>query len=302
MRVRSILSALPLALSLVFATAGAAPAAAPQPDVARGPRIYKLPYPSGMTFNMCQGNNQGTHTGNGQYAWDFCMPIGTPVTASRGGTVKMIRQDFTEHGQGPAFADKNNYVVVDHGDGTSALYMHLMHMGVRVQVGQHVDAGQLLAYSGNTGWTGGPHTHFMVMKSSPYDYYAPSLPVAFADVPENGGVPTNGMRLPSGNAAIDPSFILAACDTSSDGVNGFKSYWVENFKPSDVWSGADPGAVSFGGVDSWQFFKVIAPQKGSRLMVRVAATGGIGYVPAEDVGPTGTPPVNGSCRPGGSQD
>ncbi len=311
MQTRTLASAFPLALSLLFASAAPAPAASPlavlsapasAPDVPRGPRIYKLPYPAGFTFTMCQGNNQGSHTGNGQYAWDFCMPIGTPLTASRGGTVKWIRQEFTEHGQGPAFADKNNYVVVDHGDGTSAIYMHLMHNGVRVQPGQHVDAGQLLAYSGNTGWSGGPHTHFMVMQSSAYDWYAPSLPVAFAGVPGNG-VPTDGMRLPSDNSAIDPSLVLPPCDLGDQtGPNGFKPFWVESFRPSAVWSGSDAGAVQFGPVGSWQFFQVVTPQTGSRLKVRVAATGGLAFVPASDVGPSGPPPPNGACRPGGSAD
>jgi murein DD-endopeptidase MepM/ murein hydrolase activator NlpD len=304
MKLRSLASAFPLALTLLFGSVAPAPAAAPvpAPSVPRGPKIYKLPYPAGYTFTMCQGNNQGSHTEHGQYAWDFCMPIGTPVTASRGGTVKFIRQDFTEHGVGPAFADKNNYVVVDHGDGSSAIYMHLMHDGVRVRIGQHVDTGQLLAYSGNTGWTGGPHTHFMVMESSAYDWYAQSLPVAFASVPGDG-VPTNGMRLPSDNAAIDPSLVLPPCDLGDQaGANGFKPFWVESFRPSAVWSGPDAGAIQFGPVASFDFFQVLAPQAGARLKVRVASTGGIGYVPAADVGPSGPPPVNGSCRPGGSQD
>jgi len=313
MQLRSLAAALPLALTLIFSTASPAPAAgpvsvlsaaAPAPDNApRGPRIYKLPFPAGYSFTMCQGNNQGSHTGHGQYAWDFCMPIGTPVVASRGGTVKWIRQEFTEHGQGVAFADKNNYVVVDHGDGTSAMYMHLMHNGVRVQPGQHVDTGQLLAYSGNTGWSGGPHTHFMVMQSSDYDWYAQSLPVAFADVPDNGGSPVNGMRLASGNAALDPSLVLPPCDGGDQlGVNSFKPFWVESYRPSAVWSGNSPAALQFGPVGTFQFFQVLAPQTGSRLQVRVAATGGMAYVPAADVGPSGPPPANGSCRPAGSQD
>ncbi|HLG70816.1 MAG TPA: M23 family metallopeptidase [Chloroflexota bacterium] len=316
MKVRSLVSALPLALSLVAASAAPAPAAgslaifgatAPAPETdstPRGPRIYKLPYPAGFTFTMCQGNNQGSHTENGKYAWDFCMPIGTPVVASRAGTVKMIRQDFTEHGVGPAFADKNNFVVVDHGDGTSALYMHLMHMGVKVSVGQHVETGQLLAYSGNTGWSGGPHTHFMVMQSSAYDYYSPSLPVAFADVPDNGGVPLDGMRLASGNASIDPSLILPACDLGrqAGGANGFKPFWVESFRPTAVYSGTGADAVQFGPVSSFQFFQVLAPQSSPRLLVRVAQTGGTAYVPAADVGPSGPPPPNGSCQPGGTTD
>jgi len=313
MQLRPFAAALPLALTLMFTTVSPAPAAGPLsllsapaslPDsTPRGPRIYKLPYPAGYTFTMCQGNNQGSHTERGGYAWDFCMPIGTPVTASRGGTVKWVRQDFTEHGQGPAFADKNNYVVVDHGDGTSAIYMHLMHNGVRVQPGQHVDTGQLLAYSGNTGWSGGPHTHFMVMQSSAYDWYAQSLPVAFADVPDNGGVPLNGMRLPSGNAAIDPGLALPACNGGDrTGPDGFKPFWVESFRPSGVWSGNDPGALQFGPTGAFQFFQVLSPQTGARLKVRVAASGGMAYVPAGDVGPSGPPPANGNCRPGGTQD
>lgn len=311
MELRSLVSAIPLAFGLVLASAAPAPAAQPlavlspaAPDnTPRGPRIYKLPYPAGFTFTMCQGNNQGSHTENGKYAWDFCMPIGTPVVASRGGTVRMLRQEFTEHGVGPAFADKNNFVVVDHGDGTSALYMHLMHKGVRVQVGQHVETGQLLAYSGNTGWSGGPHTHFMVMQASAYDYYAPSLPVAFADVTDNAGVPTNGMRLRSGNAAIDPALLLPPCDLDGQStVNGFKPFWVESFRPSAVFSGPGPDAVKFGPMDSFQYFQVLAPQDGSRLKVRVAQTGGLAYVPAADVGPSGSPPPNGACRPRGTAD
>jgi murein DD-endopeptidase MepM/ murein hydrolase activator NlpD len=309
MRVRSLFSALPLALTLAFAMATPAPAAAPAHQSAGaydaplpGSRVYKLPFAQGTTFSMCQGHNQGSHTENGEYAWDFCMPIGTPVLAARGGTVKFVQQQFTANGQGAAFADKNNYVVIDHGDGTSALYMHVMHDGVTVKVGQKVNSGDLIAYSGNTGWSSGPHTHFMVMQSSAYDYYAPSMPVAFVDVPGDG-VPTDGQRVTSGNAAIDPSLLLPPCDSpNTASTSGFKPYWVENFKPSTVWSGSDGGAVSFGGVDSWNYFQVLAPQSGSRLLVRVAATGGTAYVAAGDVGPSGPPPVNGSCRPSGTQD
>src|SRR5579884_2271394 len=295
MSLKPPLLAFVLAVCAAFAAVTPAPAAtplavlsatAPVPDnTPRGPKIYKLPYPAGFTFTMCQGNNQGSHTGNGKYAWDFCMPIGTPVTASRGGTVKWVRQDFMEHGHG-----------------TSAIYMHLMHNGVRVKPGQRVETGQLLAYSGNTGWSGGPHTHFMVMQSSSYDWYAPSSPVAFAGVPGNG-VPTTGMRLPSDNAPIDPALILPPCDLGTDaGLKGFTPFWVESFRPSAVWSGPDAAAVQFGLVGSWEFFQVVAPQSGSRLKVRVASTGGVAYVPAADVGPSGPPPPDGSCRPGGSAD
>ena len=143
----------------------------------------------------------------------------------------------------------------------------------------------------------------MVMQSSAYDWYAQSLPVAFADVPGNGGVPTNRVRLASGNAGLDASLVLPPCDGGEQaGTNGVKPSWVESFRPSAVWSGNGSTAVQFGPVSPFQFFQVLGTQSGSRLQVRVAASGGVGYVPAGDVGPSGPPPANGACRPGGRQD
>ena len=53
-----------------------------------------------------------------------------------------------------------NLVVVDHGGGVSTAYGH--NTSVAVGVGQQVAQGQLIAYSGNTGHSTGPHVHFEV--------------------------------------------------------------------------------------------------------------------------------------------
>ena len=53
-----------------------------------------------------------------------------------------------------------NLVVVDHGNGISTAYGH--NTSVTVGVGQSVAQGQLIAYSGNTGHSTGPHVHFEV--------------------------------------------------------------------------------------------------------------------------------------------
>ena len=53
-----------------------------------------------------------------------------------------------------------NLVVVDHGNGVSTAYGH--NTSVAVGVGQSVAQGQLIAYSGNTGHSTGPHVHFEV--------------------------------------------------------------------------------------------------------------------------------------------
>jgi N-acetylmuramoyl-L-alanine amidase len=68
----------------------------------------------------------------------------------------------------------------------------------------------------------------------------------------------------------------------------FKPFWVENFAPTGVWSAAD-GGMQFGTAARWSFFQVVQPQEGSRLFVRVAATGNVAYVDARDVGPSGAP-------------
>jgi len=81
---------------------------------------------------------------------DLAVPSGTPVVASAAGTV-IVAGWMGGYG---------NLVVVDHGGSISTAYGH--NSTVTVGVGQHVMQGQLIAYSGNTGHSTGPHVHFEV--------------------------------------------------------------------------------------------------------------------------------------------
>ena len=89
---------------------------------------------------------------------DLAVPNGTPVVAAAAGTV-IVAGWLGGYG---------NLVVVDHGNGISTAYGH--NTSVTVGVGQSVAQGQLIAYSGSTGHSTGPHVHFEVrINGSPVD-------------------------------------------------------------------------------------------------------------------------------------
>lgn len=122
--------------------------------------LYQFPFEHGRKFRVGQGfKGKTTHFGQNLYAVDFDMPEGTPVCAARDGVVVEIKQDSSRNGRKP---EDNNYLLVYHSDGTIGNYGHLQQSGVTVRVGDQVKAGDLLALSGNTGFSSGPHLHFDV--------------------------------------------------------------------------------------------------------------------------------------------
>ncbi|SFX22664.1 Murein DD-endopeptidase MepM and murein hydrolase activator NlpD, contain LysM domain [Thermoactinomyces sp. DSM 45891] len=88
---------------------------------------------------------------------DFRTPIGTPIYAADSGRVVLVKSNPGGYG---------NYVVIAHGNNISTLYAHMKRSGITVSVGQSVQKGQLIAYSGNEGRSSGPHLHFEVHKGS----------------------------------------------------------------------------------------------------------------------------------------
>lgn len=81
---------------------------------------------------------------------DISVGYGTPVVAAYDGWVTM-----TEYHGGYGYT-----VRIDHGGGISTDYCHLSEFNV--QVGDWVNAGDVIAYSGSSGVSTGPHLHFMV--------------------------------------------------------------------------------------------------------------------------------------------
>ena len=119
-----------------------------------------------MSFVVGQGNcSDGSHNSSSivRYAYDFLMPIGTPVVAAGSGTVVLVESGFFDDNGTPG---QENYINVEHGDGTIAAYVHLTHDGVFVNVGDPVRFGDVIGMSGNTGDSSEPHLHFHVQDCS----------------------------------------------------------------------------------------------------------------------------------------
>lgn len=136
---------------------------------------YVLPFPVGGAYPLYQTYCFPAGGHRCQLAYDFRIPIGDPVVAAREGVVRQVKEDSPDDGQG---VGEHNYVHIEHEDGTTAFYAHLMQHSVTVTPGDTVKVGEQFASSGNSGYSGEPHLHFGV-----YEDYPPSegqdVPVSF---------------------------------------------------------------------------------------------------------------------------
>ncbi|MGZ5070991.1 MAG: peptidoglycan DD-metalloendopeptidase family protein [Methylobacter sp.] len=125
---------------------------------------YLPPIAPNAAFQISQGFGGGfSHNDEqNQYAVDIAMPVGTAVHAARSGIVLEAEDDFYKGGANKAYTSEANNIRILHDDGSMAIYAHLELEKAQVHPGMEVAAGQLIGYSGNTGFSTGPHLHFAV--------------------------------------------------------------------------------------------------------------------------------------------
>lgn len=123
--------------------------------------LYSLPFKSGNSFILYQGYD-GSFSHQDKFALDFTMPVGTEIVAIRDGIVVAVVEE-NDKGCGTEDCKKyNNYISIYHTDGTFSEYVHIQKNGSVVNVGDSVLEGQLIAQSGNVGWSTGPHLHLEI--------------------------------------------------------------------------------------------------------------------------------------------
>jgi murein DD-endopeptidase MepM/ murein hydrolase activator NlpD len=164
---------------------GFAPIAPPYKEGAQ----FHLPHDNRVNWIVTQGvSGQASHTGRNEFAFDFVMPEGTPILAVRKGTVARVVDGFTRCCLPKERSYEANTVTVLHPNGTFSSYAHL-RPGIPVKEGQEVRSGELLGYSGSTGYANMPHLHFEVSirdKSG----QPQSIPIRFMNGTPEGYVPT----------------------------------------------------------------------------------------------------------------
>lgn len=128
-------------------------------------RVTPTGWPAGGRISSGFGMREHPRFGGRKFhsGIDITMPVGTPLHATADGVV--------------SFADRSggngNIVVIEHGQGLTTVYAH--NSKNLVKPGQAVKRGDVIAYSGSTGVSTGPHVHYEVWRKGQSVNPAPFL-------------------------------------------------------------------------------------------------------------------------------
>ena len=102
-------------------------------------------------------------------------------------------------GESVSYRGQTNSIYVLHDDGTFGIYAHLRQRSAVVTPGLRVRTGQIIAQSGNTGYSTGPHLHFAVLRNAGLKWQSVPFKVALAGAvitPSKGLVLSNEKSAP----------------------------------------------------------------------------------------------------------
>jgi murein DD-endopeptidase MepM/ murein hydrolase activator NlpD len=129
-----------------------------------GSGVLKWPIDPPIVITQYFGNtpfatqNPQVYGGNGHDGIDLRAAIGTPIKAARSGVVTAIG-NAVSYCRGYQIG-YGKWILIKHDNNISTFYAHLSL--IKVSPGDNVETGQLIGYSGDTGYATGPHLHFGV--------------------------------------------------------------------------------------------------------------------------------------------
>lgn len=217
----------------------------------------QLPWACDDSYPVTNGHQTNTHTGMDAWAWDFGLPVGTEVVAPADGVVRLIKMNSSQGGCNSAYANDANYVVIEFGDGTEALLMHLQQNSSDLGVGQAVKQGDVVGRVGLTGWVCGAHLHFQIQQTCD-SWWCQSQQAQFVDL----GDPDEGSPLKSANCPAQEPCALALDGTTTTIDDGDPTcfdritswFWpgADGFDDAHIytWANAAPQPDTIG---VWQF-------------------------------------------------
>ena len=172
-----------------------------------------LPFQYGFNIAASQTSNGFvSHNAGMLNAVDFPTPENTTIVAAISGIIVQVVENHSTGCPTSACENESNFIVIDHGDSTFAMYAHLTVNGSLVEVGDSVDAGQNIALSGNTGWSTGPHLHFEIK-----DLTGNSMPLLFYEFENiSDGSPFWGISATSENIYVNSglTFDYSSCQSN----------------------------------------------------------------------------------------
>lgn len=117
--------------------------------------------PFGMRTHPVTGEMNSFHNG-------LDIAVDEPIYAAKSGTISSVTKNITiinatESNEESGFGAGNN-IVIDHGDGTSTVYMHIKYGSIpdRIYEGATVEQGEKIGHTGSTGRSTGVHLHYGV--------------------------------------------------------------------------------------------------------------------------------------------
>ncbi len=140
----------------------------------------------------------GAYSGKGHNGIDIGVPTGTPVVASLSGTIMGTGNTDAA----PGCYSFGKWVAVKHANGLATVYAHLS--SISVSTGQSVSTGDLLGYSGMTGYATGPHLHYGVYAVGTAD--APGIQISTLSALRGATTPCARVSMPIAplNAYLNP--------------------------------------------------------------------------------------------------